>query len=222
MLQFFLLDFGLEPTQSSSCFCFHYRLLFLLQSPELRSHFTWLSEWKVEHFLLLATSFHLVSWLSWLSGFLCLAGWSWTYLLFLQFTWRISSTLMALSITLWGELPNSYLLLSSLLWTSRLESPQHFTCMADSWKHSKFNTNFWSFPTKFVPPYVRKWQLHSHSYSSPKHWSHFYLSYNLPMYLLESVSSPFKIDPESSHFSGSTTANSGLSHYHFSLYLTMN
>lgn len=44
-----------------------------------------------------------------------------------------------------------------------------------------------------------------------------YFSYNLPMNLLDSVSSPFKMDPESSHFSGSSTANSGLSQYYFSL-----
>lgn len=190
MLQFFLLDFGLEPTQSSSCFCLGYRLLLsckiqsleviLLDSIRVKS-------WALPPLCnLLSLGFRVIKviWFS-LPGrvLLILApGWgrpeasvlAWTsHLLFWHFTWRSSSTLMALSTTLGGQLPNSYLLLSSVLWKSGLIFTAHFTCMADSWKHSKFNTNFWSFPTKFVPPYASKWQLHSCSCSSPNHWSHF-------------------------------------------------
>lgn len=80
----------------------------------------------------------------------------------------ISSSLMALNTTSCCRLPNLYHMLRPVSWTSGLTiSTRHFSCMSDNSKHSKFKSNFWSSPTKFVPLHISKWQLCPCSCTNP-------------------------------------------------------
>lgn len=195
ILPFFLLDFCLEPTYSSfhpqhmhyNCFCQGYRLLLSckIQSLEVilldyqHEKLSTSSSWQcpftgfpgyqglLVFFALLGAHDSI-----YLHGGEHTAGFSsWTSpLLFYHFTWAISPTVMVLNITLCCQLPNSYLLLSFLLWNFNL--PQHFTGTL------RVQSVQSSTPTSDPLPlnlflHVSKRQIHSCRFSSPNHWSHF-------------------------------------------------
>lgn len=179
------MDFLLNPTLSSFYPQHALQLAFvkitdylsLAKSKASMSSYLTESAWKVDHFLLCATPFFLVSWISRFSASMTLPQWGtlasmgtlfqtfrWILshhqngecrktsvlrLLFQHFTLMISSSLLALNTTSCCQLPNLHHMLRPVYWTSGLkQSTQHFTCMSHNSKHSKFITNFRSSPAK--------------------------------------------------------------------------
>lgn len=170
----------------------------------------------------LCNSFTLVSWFLRSFGALCLARCSFSVLhmdLILSHL-QVGSATAFSSWTNFQNFDLDYLFLSngfkydvttlkfissaqsSLLNARMYNSAQHFTCISDSSKHPKFKTDFRSSSTKFVPPQVSKRLVvfvvqaqNSEVIFKPL------ISHILPMNLLNSVSSTFKIYLESNHYS---------------------
>ena len=176
--------------------------------------------WKAEYSDLFAIPLHLVSQLSRSFGFLCLARCSFLVLhmdLILSHLQVGSGT----AFSSWTNFQNfdlDYLFLSngfkyhvmtlkfissaqtSLLNARICNSAQHFICISDSSKYPKSKTDFTSSSTKFVPPQVNKCLVTVQAqnfeviFKPP-------ISHILPMNLLNSVSSTFKIYLESNNYS---------------------